>query len=395
MVSHRWREWLANLGLAGASLLICAMVFEFVVFRYIFVPDDVLPNVTVDGVVRYKPGTHAVFRHPGGRTSRVTINAQGWNSVHASYDQAKPRCRTRIAVIGDSYVHAAYVDPEKSFAARLEQRLNSAGRDAQVYRFGMDGAPLSQYLHVLRRHVLAYKPDVVVVPLIHNDFDESYRFLKTRYASSFMKLRQRADGTVEEVPPADFRSGVADRLRDWNTFRYLYYETGLYLTGKSWISRYFWGGNEDWRPEFISSGVDIRKVNDHPRNRFFARYVLAEMQKLAALHGFRLIVVMDGVREAIYEGRQPLDYEVGRLNRIAAEVTAELGITFRDLQTVFQADYDRYRQRFEFPYDWHWNERANDLVAATLADLIEGNATRERRTTSAVAPRLPTRVLAR
>ena len=44
----------------------------------------------------------------------------------------------------------------------------------------MDGAPLSQYPHVLRRDVPAFKPDVVLVQLIHNDFDESYRFLKTR-----------------------------------------------------------------------------------------------------------------------------------------------------------------------------------------------------------------------
>jgi hypothetical protein len=28
--------------------------------------------------------------------------------------------------------------------------------------------------------VLSYKPDIVVIPLIHNNFDESYRFLKTR-----------------------------------------------------------------------------------------------------------------------------------------------------------------------------------------------------------------------
>ena len=71
----------------------------------------------------------------------------------------------------------------------IERQLRAKGHKAEVYQFGMDGAPLSQYLHVLRREVVKYQPDIVVVPLTHNDFDESYRFLKTRYASSFMKLQ--------------------------------------------------------------------------------------------------------------------------------------------------------------------------------------------------------------
>jgi hypothetical protein len=42
--------------------------------------------------------------------------------------------------------------------------------------------------HVLRREARAFRPHVVLGQLIHNDFDESYRFLKTRYASSFFKI---------------------------------------------------------------------------------------------------------------------------------------------------------------------------------------------------------------
>ena len=373
MTVNRWKEWLANLALLIASLGVGLMLFEFVVFRYIFVPDDVLPNVTIDSVVRYAPGTTAVFRHPDGRATRVTINAQGWNSTKPTYTLDKQPGRMRIAVVGDSYVHGAFVNVEDGFPARLERRLTAAGKAAEVFRFGMDGAPLSQYLHVLRREVLKYRPDVVVVPLIHNDFDESYRFLKTRYASSFMKLKtvgRTAARHVAEIPPAPFRPGMADSLRQWRTFRYVYYESGLYLHAKRWVSRYFWGGSEDWDPAFISSAVDIRKIRDHRRNRFFARYVLAEMQQLSRQHGFRLVVIMDAVREAIYAGRKPTSYEVGRLNEIVRELTSELGIAFTDLQPVFQRDFDQHGQRFEFSYDWHWNERANQIVANVLVNMI-------------------------
>jgi hypothetical protein len=111
----------------------------------------------------------------------------------------------------------------------IERQLRQAGVEAEVLRFGMDGAPLSQYLNVLRREVRAFKPDVVLVQLIHNDFDESYRFLKTRYASSFLKIGLDQDGQPVEIEPADFKPGMADRLRAFNTFRYLYYKTNAYL----------------------------------------------------------------------------------------------------------------------------------------------------------------------
>lgn len=369
-MSPRLKQWLGNLGLMAASLVATALLLEHVVFRFILVPDDVLDNVTINEVVRYQPGTRAVFRHPDGRESLVTINTEGWNSSKPVYEPTRTPGRLRIAVVGDSYVHAAYVNTKDAFPERLERMLRRDGLDVEVLRFGMDGAPLSQYLHMLRREVVNYTPDLVIVPLIHNDFDEIYRFLKTRYESSFMKVRQDESGSFVEVPPGEFRRGLADKLRHFRTFRYVYYETGLYLSLKGWVSRLFWGGEEEWRPEFISSAVDIRKINDHPRNKLFARYVMSEMKNLADERGFRLAFVMDGVREAIYEGRKPMDYEVGRLNRIAAEITAELGLPFLDLQDAFARDYAASGQRLEYAYDWHWNERGNRVVAEAIAQFL-------------------------
>lgn len=367
------KAWLGNLGLAGISVLVCLMALEHVVFRWILPPDDLLENVTINGVVRYMPRTEATFRHPDGRTSRVTINADGWNSTRPEYAVARKPGVKRIAVVGDSYVHGAYVDVHEAFPEVMERELAQRGAAVEVLRFGMDGAPLSQYLHVLRREVLAYKPDVVVVPLIHNDFDESYRFLKTRYASSFMKLTRGPDGSVVEVPPADFRYGLSDSLRGWRTFRYLYYKTNFYLYAKGWVNRLFWGGNEVWSPEHISSAVDVRKIADHQANRFFARYVMSEMKKLARSHGFRLAFVMDGVREAVYAGKRQSDYEVGMLNMIAADITRELDLPFLDLQETFARDWQKNRQRLEFSYDWHWNAHANRLVAGAVVGLLSGD----------------------
>ena len=390
-MSPRIKELLGNFALAGGTLVVALLALEFVVFRYILVPDDVLRNVTINQVVRYQPNAKATFRHPDGSSSRVTINAQGWNSTRKSYEVAKPANALRVAVVGDSYVHGAFLDPDKGFPMVIERQLRAKGHKAEVYQFGMDGAPLSQYLHVLRREVVKYQPDIVVVPLIHNDFDESYRFLKTRYASSFMKLHRNSDGDIEEITPATFKGGLSDKLRASSMFRYIYYETGLYLRIKGFVSKYFWGGKEEWTPEFISSAVDIRKIRDHRSNEFFARYVLAEMKSLSDEYGFKLVVAMDGVREAIYERKSPSQYEVWKLNEIAAKITRELGLPFVQLQEVFRRDYIAHGERLEFEFDWHWNVRGNELVGRSIARLIEDQLPvleQQRKTASAAKSKL-------
>jgi hypothetical protein len=133
------------------------------------------------------------------------------------------------------------------------------------------------------------------------------------------------------------------------------------------VSSLWWGGDEDYAPEFVSSGVDIRKIADHAKNWFFARYVLAEMQALSREDGFKLAFAMDGVREAIYAGK-PLDsYEVHKLNVIARDLTTELSLPLLDLQDTFAAHYAREGRRFEFPFDWHWNALGNELAGKAIA----------------------------
>lgn len=362
------KQWLGNVLLACAALGLVLAFLETVVFGIFLKPDDVLANVTINSVVRYEPGAVADFRHPDGRVSRVTINANGWNSTKPRYEPARAPGRLRIAVIGDSYVHASYVDTNAAFPEILEERLRQRGIDAEVLRFGMDGAPLSQYLHMLRKEVVALKPDIVLVQLIHNDFDESYRFLKTRYASSFLKVDVDEQASVSEFPPADFVPASADLLRSSATFRYLYYETNLYLISKSLVSRYFWGGNESYDPKFIVSAVDTRNLGDIPRMDRVTAHVIGEMKSLADRHGIKLALAMDGVRETIY-GRNDSGTEIlQRLNAMVAGAAQIAHVPFLDLTDTFARDYARSQLRFEYPYDWHWNARANRLVGETLAD---------------------------
>ena len=368
---------IANIAVLSGSLIAYFLFLELVVFKYFLIPDDVLPNVTIENVVRYQPNVRAVFRHPDRSQSVVSINQEGWNSTFPSYRLEKHPNVLRVAVVGDSYVHGAFVDVEDGFPHQLQMRMTESGLSTEVYRFGMDGAPLSQYLHMLRNSVVKFKPDLVVIPLVHNDFDEIYRMIRTRYNSSFLKLARDAAGGIVEIPPRAFRPGLADLLRHFRTFRYLYYESGAYLHLKKYVARLFWGDHGELKSEFVSSAIDIRNIKGEEENiRFYAHYVLREIKVLAEAENFKLLFVMDGVREAVYEGRQASNYEVGRLNRIAADLCGELGLPFVDLQNSFAADFAKNKRRFEFPFDWHWNTAGNRIVADAIWRKLKSDKSR-------------------
>ena len=91
----------------AVSLATGLLFLEFVVFGMLLKPDDVLANVSVNGVVRYLPNRRAVFRHPDGRETLVTTNARGWNSTKPDYAPAAGATALRVAVIGDSTCTAA------------------------------------------------------------------------------------------------------------------------------------------------------------------------------------------------------------------------------------------------------------------------------------------------
>jgi len=79
---------------------------------------------------------------------------------------------------------------------------------------------------------------------------------------------------------------------------------------------------------------------------------------------------MDGVREAIYDGKPVADYKAGELNRIASEAAVKPGLPFIDLQDTFARHYAAKAKRFEYSYDWHWNALGNQLVGKRIADFL-------------------------
>jgi hypothetical protein len=371
------RTVLANTGLVLASLLASAALCELVVFRLVLLPSDVPGNVYLGGLVRLEPGARGVWRVRDEVAAPFRINAQGWNSGAGDYERA-PAGTTRIAVIGDSYVEALQVPAVESLAEQLEGLLDAAATPTRVYRFGISGAPLSQYLRMLERAALDYDPHWIVVVLVHNDFGESFRFQPGRYTSSFLKLRVAEGRVLGELEPTPYRRTWHDPVRQLATVRYLYYRQQITpAVVRSRVRALLAGAGSGYREasaaardgEKARRGADVAPGPDDLEAA--TAYLFDRLFAAAGDAGARLLLLMDGDRGAIYGGRS--DGGALELNRLATRLAAERGIAFVDLHERFAADWARHRQRFDFPSDAHWNRRGHGLAARAIAEHLRGS----------------------
>lgn len=356
------RAVLANLALLFGSLAVFGLILEFAVFRLLG-PSDLPKNAYIDGLLRYQPGQEGTYRKRASVAAQFRINAQGWNAPK-DYLRERGGAPCRIAAIGDSYVEAFQVDVGASFAEMIETLIG--GGKAEVYRFGVSGAPLSQYLAMIEREATAFGPDVVLVNLVHNDFIESYRPQAGRFTRSFLTLDVR-DGRVQGERAGEAYSPpmFGDGLRLSATFRYLYYRWGV--TPET--VRALWTKDEGVRHE---ANIDVGELDrEWPNIVAATEHLMRRIKAAGDARGVPVLFVMDGVRQAVYAGRAVADIPALRLNRLAGATAAKVGVGFLDLHPVFEARWKAKPEPFDFGADdGHWNERGHAVAAEAIRERL-------------------------
>jgi lysophospholipase L1-like esterase len=360
---RRFREFALNLLLLGSSLLVFFAFCEFLLFRTLLPGSDVPRHDYVEEVIRYAPNQSGVWRIRNEIAANYRINKQGWNSGLTEYTRERRAGVARIAVVGDSYVEALQVPHTQSFAEVLEQTLGGRER-TEVYRFGISGAPLSQYVHMVEREVALYRPDWIVVTIVHNDFDESYRFVQGRYTSSFMKFRIESGAVAGETPPTPWRPRWVDAIRQTATARFLYYrwhvrpQVVLDLVFPRAAADNRWAANVDI-DAVLAGQREVIAVANHAAGRLAAA---------ARAMGASLLLVMDGDRFSLYQGNSTS--RAIALNKVMTDAAAHHGVPLLDLQPVFAAHWAVHRRRFDFASDGHWNELGHSVVGVAVAERI-------------------------
>ena len=367
---RRFREITINLSLLLASIVVFLALCELVVFRHVWLASDVPRLDYVDDVIRFASGQTGIWRLRNEIAAPYKINKQGWNSGLGDYARERRAGITRIAVVGDSFVEALQVASTDSLAEKLGRDLTESGQRTEVYRFGISGAPLSQYVHMVERAVVQYRPDWIVVVVVHNDFDESFRFVQGRYTSTFMKFRVEDGKVTGEVLPTPWRPGPIEIARRTATARFFLYRwqvrpqvlVDLLLPSRAGAADTPWAGNVEIE-RVLALRRKVAAVADHGT---------ARLAELAGGIGARLLLVMDGDRQAIYRG--DATSPALRLNQILADAAARHGVGFLDMHHVFADHWATHHRRFEFSADGHWNESAHSVVASSIAQYIRQSA---------------------
>ncbi|MBN1428503.1 MAG: SGNH/GDSL hydrolase family protein [Anaerolineae bacterium] len=356
-----------NLLISAGSILVTLIVIEITL--RLFFPVSDMPLST------YEPGVglHLAPNQTGvwvvGATGEIQghyqINAAGWNAIR-EYDSHKPADTFRIAVIGDSYVEALQVDVAQSFPAVLESILQASlpcngYSTIEVYGFGYSGAQLAQYLNMMRYVDKRYHPDLYVINIVGNDFDES---IVNPYPR-FMSFRQDENGEFVEVPPVPYSSPVRSFMKKFALVRYVYLNLQAPQALPAAYSL-FKQQSEGTQP--VAGGPQTQHLSNPQQDMIaqLTRHIFIEYQTIAVKRDSDLMLVLDADRNAIYASTPPSPILAWQ-NTIAHDAAMDLGIDLIDLASAFTDDYQQYGEPFNSSADYHWNVHGHAIVADAVS----------------------------
>ena len=356
--------------LATSALLIFFILLEFVVFRFFLVASD-LPHLAKNssGILKYAAKQTGTYRLHNEIFAKFNINEEGWNSHHDVYQLVKDQGVFRICMVGDSYIEALQVNYDASVAELLENRLKDSGRQVEVYRFGISGAPLSHYLYMIDNEILKYQPDLIIVNLVHNDFGESITPAFGTYSDSFSTLVTNTDGLKRLSSPKPYRRKPSWWLKQSATFRYLWVRMQIRpdLLKRIWM-KIFQVQLPPNEPTYAAN-IQVEQSQDS-KIKSVLDFSFESLQRIEQDTKTRVLLVIDGDRSeivsAIDENREVVS-AVDPLNSLVSIVAKKYKLGLVDLTTAFYEDYLLTRTPLRFMNDGHWNQHAHSVVARAIA----------------------------
>jgi lysophospholipase L1-like esterase len=361
--------------IADSILLIGSFAFifaflELVIFRYFFLPGSLpeLAETPASQVLHYAPNQEGIYRVKTEIKSSYRVNSSGWNSGKKMYLPAEEVEKPVIAIIGDSYVEAFQVPYDSSIAEQLEQQFQQS---AVVYRFGISGAPISQYLFMLNELVSKLSPQLVIFVLIHNDFHESVIGSQTGlYTESFSKWPINLDGTLGQLSkPKAYNKGLLSIIKRSNIYNFFVNRMRVNLSAlKPKLIGLLSPSNKS-ELEFVANIQKSTLLADLPTR--VAQRFFEELAAVSTDSDMRFLAVIDGPRgELLPECNDPHNSSILSFNKNVAAIAKNTGIPFVDLSGVFLEAQCKRGVSLRFQTDGHWTIAAHQLAAEAIREKI-------------------------
>jgi peptidoglycan/LPS O-acetylase OafA/YrhL len=283
---------------------------------------------------------------------RVTANALGFPGP--DYPAAKAPGTLRILVTGDAFSSAEGVDTDDAWPRRLERQLAERRPSSriEVLNFAITGYGPSQYARVIREFAPLFHPDLILVELYVNDFEDVLR--------SDELTRQEIDFGGPD--PDGLRAIVrAENLRAWNRSRILTpfraavlgrpNPDALFMRGVEYLTL----AQQDWWTQ--------------GRDQLAER--IARIKATADQVGARVAVLMVPAAVQVCSGEgldffpRPLDlsdrsrYDLELPQRLARKIVADLELAFLDLRDALKTSTAGTYQR----RNMHWTVLGHQIAA--------------------------------
>ena len=361
---HGMRTLWLRLAATGLACLLTLAGLE-IILRFLpvqsYVPYQPVNND--NPVARYRPGHPFVYSNHWnfqdinhGRT-----NAQGFVS---DFDYDADGSRPLIAVVGDSYIEARMVQFSQTMQETIRAGLHGAVR---VYAFAMNGAALSQYLAFAKEARDTCRPDVLVVNIVSNDFDESFSGVNA--IPRFHYFTEDANGNLYPHLQGSYRPAwLREMLSHSALVRYAYFHVRITDVPRKIrrITRSLPGVSSFKSPPPPAPASADRFAERLSISQRAADAFLNLLPAYAGLPPASIVLVLDGQRLSLYRGRHKQDAFFESMRRYIVERAAPLGYEIIDMHPVFERDFTIHGQRFEFTHDAHWNARAHGLAGRAV-----------------------------
>ena len=279
-----------------------------------------------------------------------------------SYPVQRPPGTLRILVTGDAFTSAEGVDTDLAWPRLLETELaRKIDKPVQVLNFAVTGYGPNQYSAVIDKYAPVYQPDLMIVEVFVNDFQDVL-FSNEDFQKSigFDLAPQHGLSTILRL----------EQLRRFMHIQVIEPLSEL-IQGKPRAEGYFLGN-------FLSLERGQQEFEEIGRVKVAEQ--LAQMKAVADRLGAKLIVVMVPAPVQVCKPEQlayyprnidlsdPTRYDLELPQRMMSKVASSIGVPFYDLQPVLM------NLSGGCPYqahNMHWTEEGHYTVAAYLSGISD------------------------
>ena len=334
-----------------------------------------MPVYDESPLYHFKPNREFTFSQ--GWDFKIVTHRQTNNYGFVSdidYDPVAPG--PLLAIIGDSYIEAVQFDYADTAQARLLERLRGRGR---VYSFGAGSAPLSQYLAWSGFVAKTFRADGLVVNIVGGDFDGSLlsEHGRSNSRTAFPGMHYFSGETREKLRLIRLdltNDPLREILKKSALASYLVRNVSI-QQAPSRLARLFEGpsagSDKADKPAYVGNVEADAEARRVALSKAAVDLFLERLPETSSLPPERILLTVDGVRPQLYDDQAlagvsgayfPImrDYLIVEAKRRGFEVA--------DLQPRFMARYEQTGERFEWPFNNHWNASGHAVFAQSILE---------------------------